>query len=399
MLKYHLAFSGAPRVGYTFYHFIINELSLKKLTLENLFCDIRLLSQICNKPQTMPESLKVPGPKHIQQIETYLSNFNWDDLEATFKWLDSAENQIITIDDSKYPNLLKSIYAPPPILYAKGNVDLLSSVQFAIVGSRNPTKSGEQTAYDFASYLSQAGMVITSGMALGVDAASHQACIDHQQATIAVIGTGIDRIYPARHKELAHQIANTGLIISEFPLGTAPNKSNFPRRNQLISGLSVGTLVVEAALKSGSLITAQSALEQGREVFAIPGSIHNPLARGCHHLIKQGAKLVESAQDIVEEISPLLISAASLNLNPQDGIESQLQNNNNNNNSKNKNKETSNESVQEKQGILAFIDYEPISLDELSERSQLDISEVNVQISLLELEGKINHYPDGRVSL
>ena len=396
MLKYHLALASAPKVGYAFFRFIFNELAYRHLTIEKLFSENKLLQSLCENPQTDFEDFKFPNIEQLQNIESYLKNIQWQEFEQIFQWQQSPENHILCLADEDYPNLLKTIYAPPPILYAKGNIDLLKTIQFAIVGSRNPTKSGEQTAYDFASYLSRAGMVITSGMALGIDAVSHQACLDNQQPTIAVTGTGLDRIYPAKHKELAYQIAENGLLISEFSLGTGPNKSNFPRRNQLISGLSIGTLVVEAALKSGSLITAQSALEQGREVFAIPGSIHNPLSRGCHQLIKQGAKLVESAQDIIEEISPLLISAASLNLNQTQ----EKPNSNINQVDTNDRQSTSNsQSTEQQTELLQWIDYAPISIDELCERSQLEINQINAQLSLLELEGKIKLYPDGRISL
>ncbi|MBF0264018.1 MAG: DNA-protecting protein DprA [Gammaproteobacteria bacterium] len=396
MLKYHLALASTPKVGYSFYRFIVEELAYRQLTIASLFTDKNLIIELCKNSKSDFNDIKNANLEQLQDIESDLKNVNWDHFDATIQWQESAENHIIVYDDPDYPNLLKTIYAPPPVLYAKGNIDLLKTIQFAIVGSRNPTKSGEQTAYDFAAYLSCAGMVITSGMALGIDAACHQACIDNHQPTIAVTGTGLDRIYPAKHKELAYQIADCGLLISEFALGTGPNKSNFPRRNQLISGLSVGTLVVEAALKSGSLITAKSALEQGREVFAIPGSIHNPLARGCHQLIKQGAKLVENAQDIIEEISPLLISAASLNLHQRNETKE------NSDAVKPEPNSLSNENLpcsDNQLAIFEFIDYEPISIDELCERCQLEINQVNAQLSILELEGKIKLYPDGRISL
>ena len=180
-----------------------------------------------------------------------------------------------------------------------------------MVGSRNPTERGRETAYDFAQHLARVGLTITSGLALGIDAACHEGALDVEGKTIAVCGTGLDRVYPARNHLLAQRIATTGALISEFPLGTPPEAFHFPRRNRIIAGLSVGTLVVEAALKSGSLITAQQALEAGRDVFAIPGSIHNPLAHGCHRLIRQGAKLVECAEDVLEELQPLVTLAAS----------------------------------------------------------------------------------------
>ena len=200
----------------------------------------------------------------------------------------------MTLHDARYPELLKQIADPPSILFVQGDVSLLAKWQIALVGSRNPSASGRDTAYEFSRYLAQDGITINSGLAMGIDAASHQGALAAGGKTIAVIGTGLDRVYPAKHRELAHEIASTGAIVSEFALGTSPRAENFPRRNRIISGLSLGTVVVEAAVKSGSLITARMAMEQGREVFAIPGSIHNPLARGCHQLIRQGAKLVEN---------------------------------------------------------------------------------------------------------
>jgi DNA processing protein len=226
-------------------------------------------------------------------------------IERDLEWQAKAGNRIMTCRDPDYPALLQEISDPPPLLYIHGNVQILQEPQLAMVGSRNPTAAGRQTAIDFARHLSAAGLVITSGLALGIDAAGHQGALDAGAPTIAVMGTGLDRVYPARNRDLARQIAGVGALVSEFPPGTPPRAEHFPRRNRIISGLSLGTLVVEAAIRSGSLISARYALEQGREVFAIPGSIHNPLARGCHHLIRQGAKLVETAQDIMDELGTL----------------------------------------------------------------------------------------------
>jgi DNA processing protein len=228
-------------------------------------------------------------------------------LDRDLEWLQGRDNHIITCLADNYPPLLRQLPDPPPLLYAHGRIELLCEAQLAMVGSRNPTRSGKQTATDFARHLGAAGLVITSGLALGIDAASHQGALDADAGTVAVTGTGLDRVYPAAHGALAHAIASSGVLVSEFPTGTPPLAENFPRRNRIISGLSLGTLVVEAALRSGSLITARLAAEQGREVFAIPGSIHNPLARGCHRLIRDGAKLVETAQDIIDELAPLAV--------------------------------------------------------------------------------------------
>ena len=228
---------------------------------------------------------------------------------ADIKWLAEAGNHaIVTLDDPQYPDLLRQIDSPPPVLFIQGDIALLQDPQLAMVGSRNPTQGGKNNAYEFAKFLSANGITITSGLALGIDGYSHKGALDAQAPTIAVTATGLDRVYPAKHRSLAHAISEYGAIVSEHTIGTPVRAQNFPRRNRIISGLSVGTLVIEAAIKSGSLITARYASEQGREVFAIPGSIHNPLARGCHQLIRQGAKLVETAGHILEEISPALLA-------------------------------------------------------------------------------------------
>ena len=227
---------------------------------------------------------------------------DWATVEQDMLWLEQDGNLALTLFDSDYPPQLKEIADPPPILFVRGNIDALAKPQIAIVGSRNPSNLGIETATSFARTLANAGFVITSGLALGIDATSHQGALNANGQTIAVAGTGLDRVYPAKHKQLALDIVENGAIISEFPPGTSAKANHFPRRNRIISGLCQGLLVVEAAKQSGSLITARLALEQGREVFAIPGSIHNPLARGCNALIREGAKLVETTQDIFEEL-------------------------------------------------------------------------------------------------
>lgn len=234
----------------------------------------------------------------------YIKNPLWNKVDQNLAWAEKNNHYIITFLDDAYPSLLKEIVSAPTILFAEGNIQALSSTQLAIVGSRNPTPSGNETTYLFATELAQAGLTITSGLAIGIDSKSHQGAIDAKKITIAVVGTGLDIIYPRSNVNLAKNIlANDGLLLSEFPIGTQPEAKNFPQRNRIISGLSLGTLVVEATLRSGSLITARYAMEQGREVFAIPGSIHNPCARGCHALIRQGAKLVETVNDILEELN------------------------------------------------------------------------------------------------
>jgi len=226
-----------------------------------------------------------------------------DDLLApALAWLEDGNNRIVTLADSDYPQALLNIPDPPLLLYVKGRLDLLNRSALAIVGSRNATPQGINNAEAFAKSLSDAGLCIISGMAHGIDAAAHRGALQGQGSSIAVVGTGLDKVYPAANRDLAHALAAQGALVSEFPLGTPPLAANFPRRNRIIAGLGLGCLVVEAALKSGSLITARLAAEAGREVFAIPGSIHSPLSRGCHQLIRQGAKLVESAQDVLEEL-------------------------------------------------------------------------------------------------
>ena len=230
-----------------------------------------------------------------------------DSAQVDLEWLAAADkHHIITIQCDEYPPLLKQISDPPALLYVHGNLEILKDPQLAIVGSRNPTQGGSSSAYEFAKHLGQTGFCITSGLAIGIDGMAHKGALNAGAPTIAVIATGIDRVYPAKHRDLAHAIVEQGAIVSEFPLSTQPISANFPRRNRIISGLSYGTLVVEAAQQSGSLITARLAMEQNREVFAIPGSIHNPLARGCHQLIRQGVKLVETAQDILEEMANVI---------------------------------------------------------------------------------------------
>ena len=226
-------------------------------------------------------------------------------------WLAQDDEFLITFEDGLYPRALREIPDPPPLLFVRGNPAVLSRPQIAITGSRNPTQAGADNAHEFAAALCQAGLTVTSGLALGIDSCAHRGALAASGATLAVSGTGADRVYPSRNLELAHEILRFGAIVSELPLGSGPRAEHFPRRNRILSGLSLGVLVVEAALHSGSLITARLAAEQGREVFAIPGSIHSPLARGCHALIRQGAKLVESAADVLEELAALAPGSGS----------------------------------------------------------------------------------------
>ena len=289
---------------------------------------------------------------------------------ATMQWLDDPLNQLITLADPDYPRALLEITDPPPILYLKGQRALLNHAAIAVVGSRNATPQGMQNAEGFAKALSESGLCVISGMALGIDGAAHRGGLQGVGSSLAVVGTGLDIIYPARHRELAHALAQKGALISEFPLGTPSIGANFPRRNRIISGLSLGCLVVEAALQSGSLITARLAAEQGREVFAIPGSIHSSLSKGCHALIKQGAKLVESAHDVLEELGrhtqPLLATTPDLNLD--DSPEN---------------------------GLLTSLGFDPTDINTLAKRSGLTAEGVSAMLLQLELSGLVACLPGG----
>ncbi len=298
-------------------------------------------------------------------------------IERDLEWNAGAGNRIITCHDPDYPALLLQTPDPPPLLYVHGDASLLAQPQLAMVGSRNPTASGRQTATDFARYLSAAGLIITSGLALGIDAASHQGALDAGNPTIAVMGTGLDRVYPARHRELAREIARYGALVSEFSIGTPPRAENFPRRNRIISGLSLGALIVEAALRSGSLISARYALEQGREVFAIPGSIHNPLARGCHHLIRQGAKLVETAQDVIDELGALAGACLQATAGPDTDSDQPP------------------ELDQEYSQLLDYMGFDATSVDILVEKAGLTPAEVSSMLLQLEMCGFIASSPGG----
>lgn len=297
---------------------------------------------------------------------------NEDALAPTLSWLEDGNNRIVTLADGDYPQALLNIPDPPLLLYVKGRLDLLNRPALAVVGSRSATPQGLSNAEAFAKSLSDAGLCVISGMAHGIDAAAHRGALRGQNSnrggsSIAVVGTGLDKVYPAANRDLAHALAGQGALISEFPLGTPPLAANFPRRNRIISGMSAGCLVVEASLQSGSLITARLALEQGREVFAIPGSIHAPQSKGCHALLKQGAKLVETAQDILEELGGL--PAASARRQDAQGTDSAL---------------------------LEQIGFDPVDLDTLSARCGLTVSELSAMLLTLELEGRISALPGGQ---
>jgi DNA processing protein len=298
-------------------------------------------------------------------------------IKGCFEWLDaSPQHHLLTQNSPDYPELLRELHNAPPLLYAIGRLELLSSPQIAIIGSRNCSPGGASSALDFSAVLAQSGFTITSGMALGIDSHAHRGALDANGNTIAVIGTGIDRIYPSRNKKLAHEIAAAGLVVSDLPLGAPPNRENFPRRNRIISGLSLATLVVEATRNSGSLITARLGLEQGREVFAIPGSIHNPQVKGCHQLIRQGAKLVEQASDIIEDLGSLLGLMAQHSEAPDKAP-------------------PPTELDEDYQRLLEQIGYDPVPIETLLQRSGLTIDQLSSMLLILELQDHIQTAPGG----
>ncbi|MGB4066133.1 MAG: DNA-processing protein DprA [Azonexus sp.] len=290
------------------------------------------------------------------------------EVDRSIEWASQPGQHILTLADDAYPKALLEIADPPSLLYVRGNPTILKMRCLAMVGSRNATPQGLQTSENFAKTLAGKGLCIVSGLALGIDAAAHRGALAAGGDTIAVIGTGADRIYPARNKELALAIVEHGAVISEFPLGTPSIAANFPRRNRIISGLSRGVLVVEAAPESGSLITARLAGEQGREVFAIPGSIHSPVARGCHKLIKQGAKLVETANDILEELGNFTSPEEQLETTPTD----------------------------DEHPVLAAIGHDPCSLDDLVVYTGQSAELLLPELLMLELSGKIAPLPGNR---
>jgi len=310
----------------------------------------------------------------------YFRQPDWQAVETDLAWLKGSDNHLITIEQPAYPPRLAAIADAPPLLFVHGDPDYLQQPQLAIVGSRNPTREGIALSEDFAAYLGGCGLTICSGLAAGIDAAAHRGALSTDAGTVAVTGTGLDRVYPASHRELAHRIAENGALVSEFPPGTPPLAANFPRRNRIISGLSLGTLVVEAALRSGSLITARRALEQGREVFAIPGSVHNPLARGCHALIREGAKLVESGEHVLEELGGQLSSPvlpASARQQSEDAV-------------------GQGELSGDYSELLELMGFEPVAVDQLVERSGLTPEEVSSMLLLLELEDRVHSGAGGR---
>ncbi|OGA35330.1 MAG: DNA protecting protein DprA [Betaproteobacteria bacterium RIFCSPLOWO2_12_FULL_62_13b] len=319
----------------------------------------------------LPQQILAAGRAALARIVSaeiaarILANLDSSAVDAALEWAAAEGNAVLTLADGEYPQSLLETPDPPALLYLRGRPELLARPGLAVVGSRNATPQGVSNAEHFARAFSAAGLTIVSGLALGIDAAAHRGGLDAAGSTIAVLGTGADILYPQRNRALGERIAREGLIVSEFPLGTPPHGANFPRRNRVISGLARGCLVVEAALASGSLITARLAAEQGREVFAIPGSIHSPHAKGCHALIKLGAKLVESAEDLLQELGVNGPPARPAAIDPV------------------------------VPGLLAHLGYDPCDIDTLCARSGLTAAAVSAMLLQLELDGKVASLPGG----
>ncbi|MFT5812309.1 MAG: DNA processing protein [Psychroserpens sp.] len=359
---YWLAVKAIPRLA-----------NHKKIALVEKFGLTRLF--------TATTDLTLSGLTNAQRLA--ISSIDWDLLTKIISDSQQCQSQIVAFDDPLYPQLLKEIYDPPLVLFARGNVELLLLAKIAIVGSRNASISGREIAHKLAGQLTEK-FVVTSGLALGIDAQAHLGALNNKGYTIAVVATGLDITYPARHKELQKNIIeNNGLVISEFAPGVAPKAGHFPKRNRLISGLSLGVLVVEASLKSGSLITARCALEQDREVFAVPSSIYNAQAKGCHWLIKQGAKLIEDAADIIEEFEGIVKN--SLNLSRNKEKDNLIE--------KSKNQDLCNDLM------LASVGYEITPVDLVVSRSKLPIDVVLTRLTILELRGMVSAVPGGYLKL
>ncbi|MFY7865628.1 DNA-processing protein DprA [Roseateles sp.] len=333
----------------------------------------RLLSHF-GSPQAVWESgagswQELLSPKQCAALRQAPPGFDAQ-LEATQAWLAAdTRHQVLVLGDADYPQALLETADPPLLLYLDGRRELLGQAHLAVVGSRSPSAQGRDNARNFSQALSEAGLCVVSGLALGVDGAAHMGALQGSSSTIAVVGTGLDQIYPSRHLKLGQQIAEEGLLISEYALGTPPLAPNFPRRNRIIAGLSMGCLVVEAALQSGSLITARLASEAGREVFAIPGSIHSPLSHGCHALIRQGAKLVENIQDVLDELPQLCANGRA-----QPTASAQT---------------SGSSRPAEQTHLLTLMGFDPISLDSLQQRGGWPVAELNALLLELELDGAV----------
>jgi len=334
------------------------------------------------------EVLEWPDPAALADLGLTTETVAWlarpDEalVAADLQWLAATGAALVPAFSADYPPLLRESPDPPALLYIRGDVRLLSEPQLAMVGSRNPTAGGLATARDFASFFARAGIIITSGLALGIDAACHEGALAAGGPTVAVLGCGLDQVYPREHHALAERVAANGVLVSEFPPGSAPLPAYFPQRNRIIAALSHGTLVIEAAQRSGSLITARLAGEAGREVFAIPSSIHNPLARGCHQLIRQGAKLVERPEDVLAELK-ISLSAQLLASAPAEpsvaAVRAPLLD-------------------KEYKILLDALAFEPASVDSLIERTGMNSESIASMLLILELDGHVAPHPGGRYS-
>ncbi len=339
-----------------------------------------------------------------EKLIDYLQNPDWQAVEKDMQWLTQPRHYLLTKKHPDYPPLLLEINDPPPVLFVHGDCTLLSSQQLAIVGTRHPTRAAEQTAKEFAQYLSQQGFTITSGMALGIDGASHWGALAGTGKTIAVAGTGLDRVYPPEHRDLAYRITETGALISELPIGTSVRRSHFPIRSRVVSGLSLGTLVIEAPERSGALYTASHAAKQGREVFAIPGSIHNRLNKGCHRLIKEGAKLVETAADILEELASINLftiqtrtelADTSSDSNTIDDSDLSFNSITIAKSASVKPENKYDDLDDDYKQLLDYLDSGPTTIDTLVEQCGLTAGEVSSMLLILELRGLVVVQPGG----
>jgi DNA processing protein len=323
-----------------------------------------------------------------------LKNPDADLLALDQEWLSAPSHHLLSWDDDRFPPLLRDVPSPPAALYVDGDPDILWQPQVAVIGSRNPTAGGKDNGRDFAGQLARQGMTITSGLASGIDSVAHAAALDAGGTTVAVMGTGLDRIYPASSKGLAERIREEGVLVSEFPPGTGAKRSHFPSRNRIISGLSLGVLVIEAGLRSGTLITARMAGNQGRDVFALPGSIHNPLAKGCHRLIRDGAKLVETVEEILQELAPMAGQLAQqlqkeIGADDEPVVAGALEN---------AAEEPQFEEDPEYRLLWTCLGYDPKPIDSIIEQSGLTARSVSAMLLLLELRGKVEAHPGGAYS-
>ncbi|WP_353572483.1 DNA-processing protein DprA [Candidatus Albibeggiatoa sp. nov. BB20] len=369
-LKYWLALSRAPLVGSVTF----NQLLKRFGNPESVF--------LATQRDWLGAGLK-------NKTIDYLQKPDWEIIETDLEWIQQPDNHLLTLEHPQYPAYLRDVHGAPPILYAHGQLDVLQTPQIAIVGTRNPSQQGYELAKEFSNQIAQAGFTITSGLAKGIDEAAHWGAVAMNGRTIAVTGTGLDRVYPAQNYQLAHAIAQHGLLLSEFPLKTPPHPENFPRRNRIISGMTLGTLVIEANVRSGSLITARLAAEQGRDVFAVPGSVHNKLARGCHALIKEGAKLVESANDVIEE---LLIHIPIAGINPIP-VANKAFHSSDPTTTTNDNK--LDELDPQYKTLYDCMGATPISIDDLVDVSQLNVGEISSMLLILELQGLVSSQVGG----